>query len=134
MPHVIIMDPKPSVGLLLKKALETEGYKVTISSALQGRDWSGRLPKADLVMINTISGQGSGWETYQRIKETDSKVALMVYAMDQWDLATAKWVIEAVDEALKSHQQFLINWPVAWRGNGRYRDRIPRAAKGSREP
>lgn len=132
MPHVIIMDPKPSVGLLLKRALEAEGYKVTISPALQGCDWWGRIPKADLVMINTISGQGSGWETYQRVKETDGKVAVMVYVMDQWDLATAKWVIEAVDEAMKSHQ-FLINWPEVWRRNRRHGDRIPGAAKGLRE-
>ena len=102
MPQVIILDPNLLVSRLLKQALEAEGYNVTIIHAIEWADAPVRLPKADLVMISSICGQRSGWEIYRKLKEAGCKDALLVYVMDQWNLTTAKWVIEAVDEAMKS--------------------------------
>jgi CheY-like chemotaxis protein len=98
MPHVIILDPNLSVGLLLRQALEAEGYKVSIS---RGINILNGFCEADLIMISNDNDRQSGWEIFHCLKQENTSAALMVYVLDQWSLAAARWVIEAVGEALK---------------------------------
>lgn len=99
MPHVFLMDPNLAVGLRLKQALEAEGHRVSISQKIHPLE---KLAEADLIMISNNHGRQSGWETYHLLKQENASVGLMVYVLDQWSLSAAKWVIEAVGEAMKS--------------------------------
>jgi len=102
MPHIIILDPNLPVGLLLKQALEAEGYRVSISKEIACLN---NFDKADLIMISNNNERQSGWEIFHRLKHKNTSAALMVYVLNQWSLAAAKWIIEAVGEVLKSQAE-----------------------------
>jgi CheY-like chemotaxis protein len=99
MPHVFVMDQNLFVGLRLKQALEAEGYRVTISQRVHALV---ELDEADLVMISHNQEPESGWETFHLLKQENASAALMIYVLDQWSLAGARWIIEAAGEAMKS--------------------------------
>jgi len=68
------VDNEPITVKLVKEILEKEGYKVI--TALSGTECLEKLEKekVDLILLDIMMPDMSGWDVYERIRKKDKKV------------------------------------------------------------
>lgn len=74
MARIMAVDNEPDTVAMIKKMLEGEGYKV--STALSGKSCLKKLgkEKPNLVLLDIMMPDLSGWDVYQRIRKKNKKV------------------------------------------------------------
>ncbi len=79
MSHIIVIDDDCQVRLMLKKMLESEGYRVTVASNGNEGIKSQRDNPADLIITDLIMPEKEGIETISELKQEfpDIKIIAM---------------------------------------------------------
>ena len=81
-PKLLIIDDDDGLRLLLRTTLEPKGYEVaTAGSGLEGL----RLlyqEQPDLVLLDVMMPEMSGWETLERIRQVSTVPVIMLTAID----------------------------------------------------
>ena len=76
MKTVMFVDNEPETVTLVKTILENRGYKVL--TAYSGKECLSGMKKAkpDLLLLDIMMPDMSGWDVYQRIRKTDKKTKI----------------------------------------------------------
>jgi two-component system, OmpR family, response regulator VicR len=76
MKTIMVVDNEPETVTLVKTILENKGFKVT--TALSGKDCLINIKKGkpDLILLDVMMPDMSGWDVYQKIRKTDSKTKI----------------------------------------------------------
>lgn len=103
MAHVLIIEDDGYHIFMLKKALAADGHKVCTyspnshTSTLVHMLAAGRI---DLVLINRFLIRGNGWDIFNQLKERDHEINVMLYVLQDCNLAAVKCLGTSVKEAL----------------------------------
>jgi DNA-binding response OmpR family regulator len=75
--NILSVDNEPLTVELVKVILEKEGYKVI--TALSGKECIRQLEKnkIDLILLDVMMPDLSGWDVYQRIRAKNKKVKVI---------------------------------------------------------
>jgi two-component system, OmpR family, response regulator VicR len=76
MKTVMVVDNEPETVALVKTILENKGYCVT--TALSGKECLDAMKskKQDLILLDIMMPDMSGWDVYQRIRKTDKRTKI----------------------------------------------------------
>lgn len=76
---IMVVDDDPDTRALVKTVLERQGYEVTETAS--GKECLDSVQKAkpDLVLLDIMMPQMSGWETFEKLKEAYSLHGWNVY-------------------------------------------------------
>jgi two-component system, OmpR family, response regulator VicR len=75
MKMIMIVDNEPETITLVKTILENKGFKTV--SALSGKECLSAIKiKPDLILLDIMMPDMSGWDVYQRIRKTDKKTKI----------------------------------------------------------
>jgi two-component system, OmpR family, response regulator VicR len=76
MKTIMVVDNEPETVTLVKTILENRGYKV--STALSGKECLSAIKKSsqDLILLDIMMPDMSGWDVYQKIRKTDKKTKI----------------------------------------------------------
>jgi DNA-binding response OmpR family regulator len=113
MGRILILEEDFCRALLLKNALKTEGYQVVV---MDGRGNVSRIRSqeaVDLILVSRFLQNDSGWEVYNRLREEDGTVPVMLYALSGASRIAINWVIKAVNEGLKCSEENRLQRAVA---------------------
>jgi len=77
MAKIMIVDNEPDTVKMVKTMLEMEGFKVT--PAYSGKECLKKLKmeKFDLVILDIMMPEMSGWDVFERIRKKDKKTPIM---------------------------------------------------------
>jgi two-component system, OmpR family, response regulator VicR len=76
MKNIMVVDNEPETVALVKTILENKGYMV--STAYSGKECLSSMKKSkpDLILLDIMMPDMSGWDVYQRIRKTDNKTKI----------------------------------------------------------
>lgn len=100
MAKILIIDDNPSIGALLKKALEHEDHLGTVVSGAEHAFAFSRHEEPDLILINHFCRRNTGWILFNHIKQVHDTIPVMVYALEAGLLVGLAWIVKAAQEAL----------------------------------
>jgi DNA-binding response OmpR family regulator len=88
------VDNEPDVVNLVKKILEREGYEV--ATALSGKECLDMLEKGkpDLVLLDIMMPDLSGWDVYEQIRKRDQKLKVAFLSVIEVSPERKKKLIE----------------------------------------
>lgn len=108
MARVLIVEDDDYHIFMIKRALMAEGHEFSsCSSSSHPSALMDMLAGSnnDLVLINRFLNHGNGWDIFNRLKEQDTQVEVMLYVLEDCNLATVKWLSASVREALLCRQK-----------------------------
>jgi len=101
MASVLIIDDNRSQSAFLKISLMRRRHRVRrtqdIRDAIYPR--GGTVP--DLVLVNRETGNNTGWEVFNYLKQWVPDLPMMVYVLESNCGDSADWICKAVDAACK---------------------------------
>jgi nitrogen-specific signal transduction histidine kinase/ActR/RegA family two-component response regulator len=77
---VLVVDDEEIVRQLLRRILERGGYTVLLATdGIEAEElYAERSTEIDLVVLDIIMPQASGWETYERLRENNPEVKVLL--------------------------------------------------------
>ena len=104
--HVIVVDDDERLLALARLALQKQGIRVsTAATAEEGRRLIGADPP-DLVVLDIVLPDMSGWEVLRRIRETDDCLVMLLSGRDS-DIDKARGLDLGADDYLTKPFSFL---------------------------
>jgi DNA-binding response OmpR family regulator len=104
--HVIVVDDDERLLALARLALQKQGIRVsTAATAEEGRKLIGADPP-DLVILDIVLPDMSGWEVLRRIRETDDCLVMLLSGRDS-DIDKARGLDLGADDYLTKPFSFL---------------------------
>jgi DNA-binding response OmpR family regulator len=104
--HVIVVDDDERLLALVRLALQKQGIRVsTAATAEEGRKLIGADPP-DLVILDIVLPDMSGWEVLRRLRETDDCLVMLLSGRDQ-DIDKARGLDLGADDYLTKPFSFL---------------------------
>ena len=104
--HVIVVDDDERLLALARLALQKQGIRVsTAATAEEGRHLIGADPP-DLVILDIVLPDMSGWEVLRRIRETDDCLVMLLSGRDS-DIDKARGLDLGADDYLTKPFSFL---------------------------
>ncbi len=100
MANILIVDDNKSLGALLKKELELEDHRVLISASNLLSIMHSSDLFVDLVLINQINQNNSGWVIFNQFKRMNADIPALLYVSGSYGRTNITWIIKAVREAL----------------------------------
>jgi DNA-binding response OmpR family regulator len=104
--HVLVVDDDERLLALARLALQKQGVRVsTAATAEEGRKLIGADPP-DLVILDIVLPDMSGWEVLRRIRETDNCLVMLLSGRDS-DIDKARGLDLGADDYLTKPFSFL---------------------------
>jgi len=104
--HVVVVDDDERLLALARLALQKQGIRVsTAATAAEGRTLVGADPP-DLVILDIMLPDMSGWEVLRRIRETDDCLVMLLSGRDS-DIDKARGLDLGADDYLTKPFSFL---------------------------
>jgi DNA-binding response OmpR family regulator len=104
--HVVVVDDDERLLALARLALQKQGVRVsTAATAAEGRTLIGADPP-DLVILDIVLPDMSGWEVLRRIRETDDCLVMLLSGRDS-DIDKARGLDLGADDYLTKPFSFL---------------------------
>lgn len=104
--HVVVVDDDERLLALARLALQKQGIRVsTAATAAEGRTLVGADPP-DLVILDILLPDMSGWEVLRRIRETDDCLVMLLSGRDS-DIDKARGLDLGADDYLTKPFSFL---------------------------
>jgi len=106
-PRVLIVDDDEKLLALVRLALAKDGLEVdSRTTAHDGLD-AFVATRTDLVILDVVLGDLSGWETLRRIREADADVPIMLLSGRDSDIDKARGLDLGADDYLTKPFSFL---------------------------
>ena len=77
MPKILIVDDEPDTVELMKVILEKEGFEILSAGNEKECLEKIRKEKPDLILLDIMMPDMSGWEVYDKIRKNDRKTKVM---------------------------------------------------------
>lgn len=103
MARILVVEDEGYYIFMIRKALAAGGHNVCVylpnhkSFTLPPTLAGGEM---DLVLINRFLQHGNGWNIFNKLKENDPEIRIMLYVLQECNLASVNWLSASVNEAL----------------------------------
>ncbi len=105
MAQILVIEDNGYKLFMVKKALEADGHDVYVN-------WAKPIPikttttgKMDLILISRSWGNENGWHIFNELKEKDNQAAIILYVLQDCNLASVAGLSKAAHEALRCSQK-----------------------------
>jgi len=111
MAQVLIVEDNGYKLFMVKKALEADGHDVFVNLANRFPIQTTPMEEMDLILINRSWSKENGWNIFNELKEKGNKAAIILYVLQDCNLASVAGLSQTGQEALRCSQKLTVSGP-----------------------